>query len=110
MDALVGWLMIGVALWLSWPGFTTGRQRLVLVALVLLVPFASWAWTITRGVRARRDLAARQRLTRFAEQSVQRARDITFWRDQRATAATFGADRDQALAEEVLDALGATYR
>lgn len=110
MDTLVGWLMIGGTLWLSWPGFTTGRQRVALVALVLLVPLVSWVWTITRGVRARRAQAADRRLAQLREQSVQRARDITYWREQRAVAITLGAARDQAVAEDVLDALGATYR
>lgn len=110
MDTLIGWLMIGGALWLSWPGFTTGRQRVALVALVLFVPLVSWVWTITRGVRARRARIAEQRFAQLREQSVQRARDITYWREQRAVAATLGAARDQAVAEDVLDALGATYR
>jgi hypothetical protein len=109
VDALIGWAMIGAALWLSWPGFTTGRQRLALVALVLLFPLVSWVWTITRGVRARRARHEDQRLAQLREQSVRRARDISYWRDQRAVAATLGAVRDQQLAEDVLDTLGATY-
>lgn len=110
MDALVGWLMIGVALWLSWPGFTTGRQRVALVALVLLVPFVSWVWTITRGVRARRARHAEQQLAQLREESVRRARDIAYWREQRAVALTLGATLDQSVAEGVLDVLGASYR
>lgn len=110
MDALVGWLMIGTALWLSWPAFTTGRQRLTLVALVLLVPLVSWVWTITQGVRARRARNAEQRLAQLRKDSVQRARDIAYWREQRAVAATLGAGADQDIAENVLDALGANYR
>lgn len=109
MDALIGWAMIGTALWLSWPAFTTGRQRVLLVALVLLVPLVSWVWTITQGVLARRDRNAARRLAQLREQSIQRARDITYWRQQRAVAMTLGVTQDQAVAEDVLDAIGATY-
>lgn len=109
MDALIGWAMINAAFWLSWPGFTTGRQRLALVVLVLLFPFASWFWTIPRGIHARRTRRADQRLDQLREQSIRRARDISYWREQRAVAATLGAVRDLRIAEDVLDALGAPY-